>query len=100
MIVILYEDSKESITADMTAEWLAENNIPVAGFFIDVNETAAELATDHNITVFPAIISIGNFDTDATELFVNYAEGLDAIKALSAETIEEIRADVIPVPNE
>lgn len=93
MISIYFEDHKEDITFTMTNEWLAERDVPVPGFFIDVNENAAKIATDYNLTVFPVIFSIN----DASEI-TKYAEGLDAIKALTPEMIEIIKAQIVPIP--
>ena len=98
MIAIYFEDHRESITFDMTNEWLAANGINVVGFFVSANDRVAEIAAEHGLTVFPVIFSMRNFDKDGKEIFIKYAEGLDAIKALTPEIIEQIKADIVPVP--
>lgn len=95
MIAIYFEDHKESVTFDMTNEWLAENGINVAGFFVSANEDAAEVAKKYELTTFPVIFSMGGVDKEGKEIFIKYAEGLDAIKALTPDIIEQIKADIV-----
>lgn len=96
MIAIYFKDPKESFIADSVAEWCTANGIQVSGFYVDANEGATEVAEAKNLTVFPVIVSIGNYSQDGTEQFVKYAEGLDAILALTPDVVAEIKKDVIP----
>lgn len=98
MIAIYFDNCRDSNTVELTNEWLKDNSINVNGFFIDVNDDIAEIATKHGLTVFPVIVSIGNFGKDDKEIFIKYAEGLDAIRALTPDIIEQIKADVMPPP--
>jgi hypothetical protein len=85
--------------ADINAinNWLQNYNLEIDLHPVTPNEsdiTSNSTVAKYGLTTFPVIFCYGSPDENGKEFVKKYAEGLDAILALSADTISEIRTHI------
>jgi hypothetical protein len=77
--------------------WLQDHNLEIDLHPVTPSEseiTSNSTVSKYGLTVFPVIFCYGSPDQSGNEFVKKYAEGLEAILALSPDVISEIRTHI------